>query len=92
MIGCRKKKWPCGCCYPPRNLAHREKGTSTVDTTSVALTTTPNLSRRAVLTCIDGFVYVEDIVIQGDGENVEVIEALRCRKCVALRGEGRASY
>jgi hypothetical protein len=32
--------------------------------------------------CIDGLVYVGHLVVEDDGEEVEVVEAIRCRRCL----------
>jgi hypothetical protein len=31
--------------------------------------------------CISGWVYVGHLVVEDDGDEVEVIEAVRCRRC-----------
>ena len=31
--------------------------------------------------CLEGFVYVSHLIVAEDGEEVEVIEAVPCRRC-----------
>ena len=35
--------------------------------------------------CLDGYVYIGHLVVGDDGEEVEVIEALPCRRCADSR-------
>jgi hypothetical protein len=39
------------------------------------------LERLRPHACIDGLVYVGHLVVGSDGEEVEVIEAVPCRRC-----------
>jgi hypothetical protein len=39
--------------------------------------------------CIDGWVYIGHIVIDEDGEEVEVIEQMKCRRCVISEHHSR---
>jgi hypothetical protein len=32
--------------------------------------------------CISGWVYVGHLVVEDDGEEVEVVEAMRCNRCL----------
>ncbi len=40
---------------------------------------------RRCFVCIDGLVYLGELVIGDDGEEVEVIEAVPCRRCGSAR-------
>jgi hypothetical protein len=31
--------------------------------------------------CIGGWVYISHLIVEDDGEEVEVVEAIRCRRC-----------
>jgi hypothetical protein len=31
--------------------------------------------------CISGWIYIGHLVVEDDGEEVEVVEAIRCRRC-----------
>jgi hypothetical protein len=37
--------------------------------------------------CTDGVVYIGHMVVGEDGEEVEVLEAVRCRRCEGKSGE-----
>jgi hypothetical protein len=37
--------------------------------------------------CLEGFVYVGRLVVGEDGEEVEVVEAVPCRRCAASAEE-----
>jgi hypothetical protein len=39
--------------------------------------------------CLGGFVYVGHLVVDEDGEEVEVIEQMRCRRCAISEHHSR---
>jgi hypothetical protein len=82
----------------PRSLAHRKVGTLAVDTDRVHSHDHDHdqdhdtveaqyacLERLRAHACTDGVVYIGHLVVGEDGEEVEVFERVRCRKC----GEAR---
>jgi hypothetical protein len=77
---CRIKKWPRGCCYPPRDPAHRKD--STVDEKSLAqgectVRVDQEQEHRSCFYCLEGWVFLGSIGYDGE----EVVEAIRCRRC-----------
>jgi hypothetical protein len=67
----------------PRDLAHSHQRRNAVDTTILRTTTPAVLPDEAPHGCYEGFVYIGHIVEDENGEPVEVIERVPCRRCRA---------
>ena len=85
----------------PRVLAHpgtrpTEKGNGTVDEIRIPTagdpfyTTSPRAQDDVLHGCIAGVVYIGHLIEGVNGEEVEVIDAVQCRRC-APRGSDPAS-
>ncbi len=75
-----KREGPAGAATP-RDSAHRKVGTLPVDTkNSTATVTHPSTREEPLHACLEGVVYVGHLV-EEDGEEAEVVEAVPCRRC-----------